>query len=206
MMLLADKALTPLRSLAVIAALASPCVGAEAAVTARVAAADARLRFRGNIRKDGTFSFWTNGLLGDWFIAPTAGSVTLRLVASGKTIGREPPTISVQRVTVGSDWEEVGRLPIPTRTLAEHRFDVPVQAGFFGLRLRHTNRVAGKGTNQLRHLVVKELRVVGARRSPAGLTEHAFFGARPTGADRPGRPSRRRGCGWPSTQDRSLTL
>jgi len=145
-----------------------------------VRAAQARVRSRGNMQPRGTFSFWTDGVLGDWFIAPKAGPVTLAVTAGGRTLKGEPPTLGVELITVDGGAAQVGRIPIKQEDLKIYQLEISVPKGFFGIRLRHLNRVAGKGKGQLRHLILKELRVTGARLSPMELTEFAFFGTAQT--------------------------
>ncbi|NOZ22103.1 MAG: hypothetical protein GXP25_13565 [Planctomycetes bacterium] len=153
--------------------------------TCTIAAQTARLHQRGNLTNHGTFSFWTNGMLGDWFIAPQDGPLTIALMAGGKTIDGVPPTAAVEIRTVDDDWKEVARLPITSRKLQPHSVKIPVRKGFFGLRFRHVNRVVNEEKKLLRHLLVKEIRVEGASRANCGLAEYAFFGSEQKTETRP---------------------
>ena len=130
-----------------------------------VPAGSARIRERGNMRDDGTFSFWTRGVLGDWFVAPQAGTITVSVSAGGKAIGGVCPALGVEMAVADGVWRQVGRLPIASSSRQWHRLHVRAPAGFFGVRLRHLNRVADKNKKALRHLMLKELRVNGAVRS-----------------------------------------
>ncbi|MDP6115954.1 MAG: hypothetical protein QGG53_29165 [Planctomycetota bacterium] len=151
-------------------------LSAEPEPRGRVAAEDARIRERGNMQPKGTFSFWTNGVLGDWFLAPKAGPVTLVVNGRGRTLEGEPATLGVELVTIDGGAVPAGRIMMKDGGTRDHELELDVPRGFFGIRLRHLNRVAGEGKGQLRHLILKEIRVAGAKRSPAGLTEYAFFG------------------------------
>lgn len=136
----------------------------------------ARIRQLGNTRPDGSFSFWTNGVIGDWFIAAEAEQVRLTVEAMGKTIKGVSPLMGVELVSGEGDAEEVGRISIVSSQYRAFSLDVPVQPGFFGVRLRHLNRVADKKTNALRHLLLKRIALSGATLSDCELTEHLFFG------------------------------
>ncbi|MBM4082747.1 MAG: hypothetical protein FJ278_23780, partial [Planctomycetes bacterium] len=150
-----------------------------AAESAQIRPADARIRNHGNIREDGAFSFWTDGVIGDWFEAGPSGRVTLVVTASGKTIGEVSPLMGVEVVSARDGAREVGRIAVISSALQPYRFDIPVRQGFFGLRLRHLNRVADEKGEALRHLLLKELVVEGATRSEWTLSGYAFFGASP---------------------------
>ena len=136
---------------------------------------DCRIRHRGNIQDSGAFSFWDDGRLGDWFVREGEGNVTATVVAWGKTIG-EAPTLGVEVVRLDGVEEEVARIPVTAGQASEFEVELPVEGGFFGLQFRHLNRSAGEGNENLRHLMISEVRVAGARLSEAGLTEYAFFG------------------------------
>ena len=57
--------------------------------------AEMRSHDRGNIRNDGTFYFWTDGALSDYFVV-TGKQIALTVVASGHTVTNEPPRLAVE--------------------------------------------------------------------------------------------------------------
>ena len=170
--------------LALVPAASAICAQEEGEATVRPD--ECRIRVRGNIRDDGSFSFWDDGLLGDWFVVTDAQRVTVAVLASGKTIAGEPPTAGVEVIGVDGTPREVGRIRVTSSAAERHELTFAVEGEFFGVQLRHVNRRAGEGPNNLRHLVVNEIRVRGARRSPGGLAEYAFFGE--ARADEAGQP------------------
>jgi len=64
-------------------------IAASAAQEVSLEPAEMRDRQQGNLRDDGCFSFWDNGVLGDRFIAE-GSRVKLTVVASGRTVAGEP--------------------------------------------------------------------------------------------------------------------
>jgi len=157
-------------------ACAARALPAEGPATAAVPAARARIRLRGQTQADGAFSFWTGGVLGDWFVAPADGRAELTVTARGKVIGEAGPVIAVELTGGDGEVRQVGRIEVTSSASRRYGLGLPVRTGCFALRLRHTNRVADEKGKQLRHLLVNEIRVAGARRSEYSLTQHALFG------------------------------
>ena len=141
---------------------------------------DCRIREQGNIQKGGTFSFWDRGVLGDWFLATAGEQQALVVTAWGKAIDGEPPIAAVYLIGPDGASREVGHIRVTSTAPATHELGFTTESEFFGLRLRHTNRRVGKGEDKLRHFLVRDIRVKGARRSRAGLSEYAFFGSVPS--------------------------
>jgi hypothetical protein len=158
-------------------ALAAPALRGQEGAELVLKPGECRIRAKGNIRDDGSFSFWDEGLLGDWFLRAGARDVTVAVLAWGKTIAGEPPTAAVDLIALDGGAREIGRIPIASSQERLHELTFPVPDGFFGVQLRHTNRRAGEGPDNLRHLVVNEIRIQGARRASGGPAECAFFGA-----------------------------
>jgi hypothetical protein len=148
-----------------------------ASLSARILHADARIRHQGNIRDDGAFSSWTDGVIGDWFEGRQSGRVTLGVTASGKTIDGVSPVMGVELIVPNAPTREIGRIGVASPGLQPYRLDIPVSQGFFGLRLRHLNRVADEKGEALRHLLLKEMVVQCAARSEWTLNGYAFFGS-----------------------------
>ena len=89
---------------------------AQDKTTCTVAAQAARIHQRGNLTNHGTFSFWTSGMLGDWFIAPQDGTLTIVLMAGGKISNRiDAPKFS--KVVVAFIPNEPPRWPTMTATI-----------------------------------------------------------------------------------------
>jgi hypothetical protein len=141
-----------------------------------VKAADARIREQGNIQDNGAFSFWTRGVLGDWFVAPEDGEVVLEIVATGRPFGGQGPIFAADVIPLDGAPTEVGRIEVQGGGYKAYSLGFYVRAGFFTVRLRHTNRVAQQDPEELRHLTVTELRVQGARLAERGPAAYAFFG------------------------------
>ena len=74
---------------------------------------DARIREQGNIQGQGMFSFWTEGRFGDWFVAESAGQISMTVTCGGKTIG-EPPRMGVE-LTSPTDSLPRGSGALPSR-------------------------------------------------------------------------------------------
>lgn len=151
-----------------------------------VAPAQARIRDLGNINQDGVFSFWTQGVLGDWFMGQENGTATLTVVASGLTQENEAPRLQVERLSADGEVTPVGDLKITSGKLTAFHLPIPLQEAYFGIRLRHANRLVGQTDEQgLRHLLVKAITVKGARRADGGPNEYALFGTAPDASPAP---------------------
>jgi len=142
--------------------------------------AEARIRQQGDIRDDGTFSFWTNGIIGDWFTASGNNTIRLTVTASGRTVKGEDPLVALEMISIDGKPQEIARFSVVSGQYEEYHLDIPISEPFFGLQLRHLNRVASKKPEELRHLILKELRVAGAELAEYGLPGFIFFGSRET--------------------------
>lgn len=140
---------------------------------------EARVRAMGRLLEDGGFSFWTDGYIGERFAAEREGTAGLRVLASGKTVGGEPPIIAVEVQSAAGAFQEVGRIRVESSAKAEYRMDAAVPCGPFELRLRQTNREAGDGA--LRHLVLRGFSLDGVTRYDGSLLAHGMFGEGGTG-------------------------
>lgn len=125
-----------------------------------VAPTDARIRVRGNFQQQ-AFSFWTDGLLGDWFIAPQSGKVTLTVTASGRAEDGLGPQLGVERIPPVGEPEPLGMIQLEGGGQRDYTFEFETAAGFCGLQFRHLNRVGGGEPPQLRHLLLSKLTVDG---------------------------------------------
>jgi hypothetical protein len=146
-----------------------------AAEIATVTPQEARVRELGNISATGAFSFWTEGVLGDWFLA-SGPKATLVLTAQGRTLLDVPPRLSVEVTGPEGETRQVGTVAIVSSGFAQYRVELAVRPGVFGLRLRHTNRVVDEKAGLLRHLLVQKVQVEGARRAPYSQVAYALFG------------------------------
>jgi len=138
--------------------------------------AEARIRQQGNIRDDGTFSFWTDGVIGDWFTATGDDAVRLTVTASGVAVKGEAPLVALEMISTDGSVQEVSRFSVVSGQYRKYHLDIPTKEPFFGLQLRHLNR--GKEPEKLRHLTLKELRVSSAQKAEYGLPGYVFFGSR----------------------------
>ncbi|MCD6350537.1 MAG: hypothetical protein J7M26_00345, partial [Armatimonadetes bacterium] len=127
-----------------------------------VTGSQARIAQQGNVRQDGSFSLWTRGVIGDWFVSPQGGQGELRVTAWGRTVAGEPPKLGVRFVLPDGRLLDAGELPITSSQYQEFTLPVQLPRGFFGLRMRHLNREVKGAPKELRHLVVKSFGFSGA--------------------------------------------
>jgi hypothetical protein len=131
-------------------------------------------RQQGDLRDDGSFSFWDNGVLGDRFIAE-GNRVTLTVVASGRSVAGEPPRLAVETARVDGQPREVARLEIHDGKPRPYSVEMPVPTGYCTIRLRHLNRSVAGAPKEFRHLLVTSVGVKGAKRAACGPTRWLLF-------------------------------
>jgi len=154
---------------------------AALAQTVTVKPADARLRERGNLQDSGAWSFWTDGVFGDWLTREQAGPVTLTFHASGKAVDGIGPRVAVQLIPLVGEPRTVATIELTGDGAKDYAVTFDAPAGFFGLQLRHLNREAGGGQPPLlRHLIMMSVRVDGATLADDTLESRRIFGAPPT--------------------------
>ena len=139
---------------------------------------EARIRREGDIKDDGSFSFWTTGVIGDWFTNPKSDTIEIVVLANGRSVHGEAPLVAVEMISTDGETKEVAQFSVVSNQYKEYHLDLPISGEFFGIQFRHLNRVASEDPQQLRHLLFKEMRVVGAERADCGLTEFVLFRSR----------------------------
>jgi hypothetical protein len=157
-------------------------------IVTRLAPGDAEILERGRIEKDGVCTLWTDGMLGDWFIAPRNTEIGIVVTAAGQAVEGVGARVAVEILgpdgkTLHSDTLSVASPNFKYVTSADDMYRdyslrIPVQAGYFGLRLRHTNRLEGDEPNAAyRHLFIKRVVVRGAEKAEVSADTYNFLEA-----------------------------
>ncbi|MCX7016929.1 MAG: hypothetical protein NTW86_30950, partial [Candidatus Sumerlaeota bacterium] len=165
----------PVEILAVAACvLLAPMATAQTAV---LTPREARAFENGKIQDDGSFSFWDDGMLSDWFVAPAGGPVSIAIEARGVVAGGSPPLMAVELVSPQGAAQEIARLPIDAKEFQTFTVQATVPKGLFGLRLRHLNRTADAEKKLFRHLILRQITLTGAERSDMTPAQYLLWGS-----------------------------
>jgi len=122
----------------------------------------ARVRTVGGPLEGGGWNVWSNGSLGDWFVAEGRGKIAFTVRAAGTPAKGEYPLVEIS--ATDESWRALGsaRLSVGSREFRDYSIEFDAPAGRFVATVTFTNDLFDKAANEDRNLLVKELRVRGA--------------------------------------------
>ncbi|MHC4248676.1 MAG: endo-1,4-beta-xylanase [Planctomycetota bacterium] len=144
-------------------AAATACGDAFAGEAVDLPAAKARVKTTGGKLGEDGWNLWSEGELGDWFEARRAGRITVTVRAAGqparggfpKAVFRAVPPDG--RALLEEDFD------VDSEDDRDYTFEVDVPKGRFGVFVAFTNDLFDAATKEDRNLLVRGLRVTGAR-------------------------------------------